>query len=312
MAKKMEITFERGGRFVATLFEDVAPETSKAVWEHLPIETQVGHSIYSGNTIWLHAFGFKTVENPRRLAQPGDVFFDTHILPVVMPAMKDRDQKEGVTPSEILFAYGPDVMITDKPGIPTACNYFAKITEGDLNELKAVAHRLMVKEKVTLRRMEKEVKSMAKKMEITFERGGRFVATLFEDVAPETSKAVWEHLPIETQVGHSIYSGNTIWLHAFGFKTVENPRRLAQPGDVFFDTHILPVVMPAMKNHDQKEGVTPSEILFAYGPDVMITDKPGIPTACNYFAKITEGDLNELKAVAHRLMVKEKVTLRRL
>jgi hypothetical protein len=149
MAKKMGIEFERGGKFVATLREDEAPETTKGVWDALPIEVAVKHAAFSGQVFFAFVdFKLKKIEDPRCVLQPGDILFNTQLTPLG-PANKP-------VPNEIAFVYGPYNFIVAAPGIPTAPNYFAKITEGSLEELYQIGVRVREKgmEKVTFKKKE--------------------------------------------------------------------------------------------------------------------------------------------------------------
>lgn len=145
--KKMEIEFERGGKFVAELLEDAAPETSTAVWNNLPIEKKIYHVVWSGRCIYVEVdFRVEKVENPFRHFDPGEIVFNTHNIcsgPVNDPY---RD--------EILIVYGDRNFLTDTMGIPSYPNRFAKIVEGDLKELAAIGPRIREKgvEKVIFRK----------------------------------------------------------------------------------------------------------------------------------------------------------------
>ena len=53
MAKEIEIEFEKGARFVATLFEDQAPKNCETIWNSLPIEAEAIHAAYAGQCVWM-------------------------------------------------------------------------------------------------------------------------------------------------------------------------------------------------------------------------------------------------------------------
>jgi hypothetical protein len=53
MGKEIEVEFEKGGRFVAQLFEKEAPKNCVTLWNALPIEAEAIHSAYSGQGIWM-------------------------------------------------------------------------------------------------------------------------------------------------------------------------------------------------------------------------------------------------------------------
>lgn len=141
MAKEVEIEFEKGGKFIATLLEDKAPNTSKFVWEHLPFSGRVGHSSYSGKLFYLLVdTRFEELENAKsRGFLPGDIAYITSFY--------GKD-----TPNEIVIIYG-DAIVQDVCGwIPS--NHFAKITEVSLEELTNVAIRVREygREQITIRK----------------------------------------------------------------------------------------------------------------------------------------------------------------
>jgi len=150
MARQITIEFEKGGRFVATLLDGNAPKTCESAWNALPIEGKVIHAAYAGELIFTFAdFKVSVVENPKVMGlQPGDIAYNTHILPVQYPNGR-------LVPPELLFIYGPKVLPMGSCGwVPV--NHFAKITEGDLKDLEKVGARVKEKgtEKVTLTRRE--------------------------------------------------------------------------------------------------------------------------------------------------------------
>lgn len=147
MAKQIEIEFEKGGKFIATLMEDKAPKTCKAVWDALPIESRIQHAKYSGEIIFLMTppklSTFDELENPLVMGLlPGDIAFNTlakHHLPP--PSSQ-----------EILIIYG-GALPRDMCGwLPS--NHFAKIVDGSLEELANVGKRVYEKgmEKVVIRK----------------------------------------------------------------------------------------------------------------------------------------------------------------
>lgn len=56
---QLEINFERGGTLVATLLEDKAPETCKAILEALPVTAEVLHAQYAGSEVYFEDFPAK-------------------------------------------------------------------------------------------------------------------------------------------------------------------------------------------------------------------------------------------------------------
>jgi hypothetical protein len=141
MRNRIEIEFEKGGKFIAALLEDKAPKTCKIVWQNLPLSGKIGHGIYSGKLMYLIVnTGFDELENARSMGLlPGDIAYQTRFY--------GRD-----THNEILIVYG-DAIVRDVCGW-TPANYFAKIVEGSLEELKNVAIRVREsgREEITIRK----------------------------------------------------------------------------------------------------------------------------------------------------------------
>ena len=53
---QLEILFERGGILTATLLEEKAPETCKAILEVLPVTSEVLHAQYAGSEVYFEEF----------------------------------------------------------------------------------------------------------------------------------------------------------------------------------------------------------------------------------------------------------------
>ena len=53
---QLEISFERGGILTATLLEEKAPETCKAILEVLPVTSEVLHAQYAGSEVYFEDF----------------------------------------------------------------------------------------------------------------------------------------------------------------------------------------------------------------------------------------------------------------
>jgi len=76
MSKQLLLEFERGGQVTATLLEDEAPKTCKAVSASLPIENKVIHAKWAGDEIFFDGFplhGELEYENATNDIKPGDV-----------------------------------------------------------------------------------------------------------------------------------------------------------------------------------------------------------------------------------------------
>ena len=147
MAREIEIEFERGGKFVATLFDEEAPETCNFVWNLLPLERiDACRAMISGAVIDVPIEGkdFKTLEHVYSCLDPGLIGFVTSFFPK-RPKSKPR--------VDILIGYGRNLIHT-MSGFVTPTNIFAKITEGTVEQLSKVADRIKEQgiEKVTITR----------------------------------------------------------------------------------------------------------------------------------------------------------------
>ena len=102
----------------------------------------------------------------------------------------------------------------------------------------------------------------------------RFVAQLEEELAPATVAAFRRLLPLESQIIHARWSGESCWI-PFGELDVgfgpENATCYPAPGQVLF----------------YPGGVSETEILFPYGP-TCFASKAG-QLAGNHFLTIVEG-----------------------
>jgi hypothetical protein len=136
---------------------------------------------------------------------------------------------------------------------------------------------------------------MVKQIRIEFEKGGTFIADMLEDIAPKTCKAVWDKLPIEADAQHAQYSGHIIFLFTptITFDELENPKWMDLfPGDVTLNVH------PLHKLHLTPAINIPIEIFIVYG-GCLPADWCG-PSPANHFAKIVEGNLEELAEIGRR------------
>jgi hypothetical protein len=102
----------------------------------------------------------------------------------------------------------------------------------------------------------------------------RFAARLEEDEAPATVAAFRQLLPLESQIIHARWSGESCWI-PFGELDVgfgpENATSYPAPGQILF----------------YPGGVSETEILFPYGPTAFAS-KAGM-LAGNHFATVVEG-----------------------
>ena len=101
-----------------------------------------------------------------------------------------------------------------------------------------------------------------------------FVARLEEEAAPATVAAFRKMLPLDSQVIHVRWSGESMWI-PWGDLDVgigpENATRYPNPGEILF----------------YPGGISETELLFPYG-HVAFGSKAG-PLAGNHFATVVEG-----------------------
>jgi hypothetical protein len=138
MTRQIVIEFEKGGRFVANLMDDMAPNTCNAIWNKLPIvNAQCEHGKYSGEIFFFFTPQIRSddLENPKWMGlYPGDILWNPHFLHKLhlTPARK--------VPQEICIVYG-GCLPADECG-QTPFNLFSRIVEGDLEELARIGMRL--------------------------------------------------------------------------------------------------------------------------------------------------------------------------
>jgi hypothetical protein len=142
---QIEITFEKGGSFVANLLEKEAPQTCREFLAHLPVTLTFQHSTTSGQAV----VGFPkdilvTPENQRTLAiYPGSLCFL-----VRNPAMH--------VPYEIYITYGPYFLSRGfRVDYQEPVNVFGQIESG-LETLASTGERILKKgvERVTFKVIE--------------------------------------------------------------------------------------------------------------------------------------------------------------
>ena len=131
---------------------------------------------------------------------------------------------------------------------------------------------------------------LAKQIQIEFEKGGKFVATLLENEAPHSSEALWKHLPTEGTAAQARYGGEEFFFKADLQIEKENAKTKFSAGDVCF-------------NPDPKWNA----VIIYYGNNISVS------TPYNHVAKISDG-LDELHAIGERIWLKgaEKIHLRAL
>lgn len=124
MVKKLEIKID-GSVFLATILEEQAPKTCKAVLNLLPLEGEVFHATWSGDMLFYKCHEIPTkLEPENQTAYPsrGDVALNSNL-------------------KEIHIVYG-QAQLRARFG-PAPDNLFARITENlkDLEEMGKRIHR---------------------------------------------------------------------------------------------------------------------------------------------------------------------------
>jgi len=117
--KRIEISFERGGKFIATLLTKEAPKTCDAILKKLPIEETVYHATTAGQELFFKGglgVGFQ-IENAVK-PKAGDIGYAV-----------DQEWQN------VLIYYGDFITF------PKYFNIFARVTE-NMEELLAVGRRV--------------------------------------------------------------------------------------------------------------------------------------------------------------------------
>ena len=147
MAKEIEITFEKGGTFVAQLFEKEAPKNCEAIWKALPIEGEAIHAAYSGQSVWMVVSKYIKLEDVHEENQkvlgnlPGTIGIEAY------------PPETNLNRTELVFVYGPNYY----PRTPFAgekpLNRVGMIT-GNLDQLLKIGVNIREfgKQKVTIKR----------------------------------------------------------------------------------------------------------------------------------------------------------------
>jgi hypothetical protein len=148
MARKMEIEFEKGGKIVAELFNEEAPETCNYVWERLPFTLPARRSVMSGGFIGVNLYDwtFNKLEYANTTIPAGEIGFLSRWIP---------HTPENKPYCQILISMGSGNQVHQMWGIASPTNRFAKIIEG-LDLVRVIGTRLAEQgtENVTYRRKE--------------------------------------------------------------------------------------------------------------------------------------------------------------
>ena len=151
MGRKIEIIFEKGGRFVAELYDEGAPETCNYFWERLPFTVPARRSVSSGGLVGanLEGWDFNKLEYVTTMIPQGEVGFLTTNIPH-RPMNKPYCQ--------ILIPTSGRSQIHQMWGIASPTNRLAKIIEGTIEDVRVVANRVANSgadgENLTVKRLE--------------------------------------------------------------------------------------------------------------------------------------------------------------
>ena len=132
MGNMLQIEFEKGGKFDATLLENEAPKTCGVIWNSLPLHIQFYHSIVSGRALVSLPKGLNVEpENQSVMGiPPGAITFLVRDPPRLVP-------------DEIYIVYGIFVSRGLTLNNYQPVNYFAQIETG-LDKLKEVGQRVLM------------------------------------------------------------------------------------------------------------------------------------------------------------------------
>ena len=130
--EQIKLEFEKGGEFVATLLEDQAPKTCRAIQDRLPFEYRFYHSIISGQAIVTLPPDLTVERENQRVMgiPPGTISF----------LVQDEVL---LVPDEIYISYGIFISRGVTLDMNQPVNVFAQI-ETNLDELKDVCSRVLM------------------------------------------------------------------------------------------------------------------------------------------------------------------------
>ena len=146
MAKMIEIEFEKGGRFVAELFEKEAPKNCEAVWNALPIEGEAIHSALCGQMVWMvtKSIPLEAVHEENQLVLgnlPGTIGIEAYRA------------ETNLNRTELVFVYGPRFYMRDPFHGEVPLNRIGMIKE-NLDKLLQIGTSIREygKQKVTIKK----------------------------------------------------------------------------------------------------------------------------------------------------------------
>jgi hypothetical protein len=159
MPRRIELSLKlKAVRAVATLLEDEAPRTCKAVWDALPIEGETYHAKWAGRELYTLAPSFPVgpgEENATITPIPGDVlYFDVSPDTIDLSVSLRRQHPNGLV--DLAVFYGRNNLLLGPAGFMPG-NLFATITEGLAEYAKACNELFregMVNERFIVRRIE--------------------------------------------------------------------------------------------------------------------------------------------------------------
>jgi len=134
MDRIFQLELSRGGKFLAKLFDEEAPETCQKFWESLPIEGKIFHGSFNGFTVGFYVeFKVGKVENPFVTGgQAGDLFLNTYANKLLF---KGKELRE-----EVYLPYYKGGIFWNYGGV-APCNHFARIQE-NLDKLYHIGRRI--------------------------------------------------------------------------------------------------------------------------------------------------------------------------
>lgn len=129
-ALKIEFVFERGGRLVAQLLPELAPETVSYVLKLLPLEATVYHTRWCGREIYLPVKGEGQVprENQTVQTNTGDVIY-----------WREWEKAEDAAEAISIY-YGPELVRDHRGFLPV--NVFGRVSQDQWKVIEEVGLRV--------------------------------------------------------------------------------------------------------------------------------------------------------------------------
>lgn len=131
--KNIEIvlTFERGGKLVASLLPELNPKTVNALIKMLPLQATVCHSRWSGREINFPVKSKVKIPRENQTAQTntGDVIY-----------WKEWEKEDSEALEAIAIYYGPEVTRDHRGYLPV--NVFARISQSQWKEIEDIGVRI--------------------------------------------------------------------------------------------------------------------------------------------------------------------------